>query len=59
MNVIFLQVAEMVLGEDAAEVNGLLQDKSFLYISDSRGCGKLNALEKLLALWSQAPGNKV
>lgn len=53
-------VAEMVLGEDAALLGGLRIDRTFLGLSDVRTCGKLLALEKLLELWSR-PGdsNKV
>ena len=54
------EVADLVLGPDADQVGGLRRDKTFLTISDTRGCGKLLVLEKLLSLWSQ-PGmdNKV
>ena len=49
-----------MLGGDADQVGGLRRDKTFLTISNTRGCGKLLVLEKLLSLWSQ-PGmdNKV
>lgn len=44
-------LAEFILGEDAGLVGGTTQDESFLGLSDAHHCGKMKALELLLAHW--------
>lgn len=52
------QFATAALGEDAVLVGGVQQDESFMGLSDAQHCGKMRALEKLLATWL-AKGDKV
>lgn len=54
-----LEVAGLVFGEDQEAVGGLMLDRNFLTVSDTRTCGKMAALEKLLALWYRQRDNKV
>ena len=51
-------LAELVFGEDASLIGGVSQDESFLGLSDSQHCGKMRALDLLLAHWLQQ-GDKV
>jgi hypothetical protein len=46
-----LAVARLVLGGDVAEAGGYTRGESFLSTSDSSHCGKMAALEQLLAAW--------
>ena len=45
------EVAAMALGEDAHLVGGTDCDAAFRDVSDASRCGKLAALDELLALW--------
>ena len=45
------QIAKFVLGEDAKELGGVVQQHGFLNVSDTAHCGKLAALEQLLEQW--------
>lgn len=51
-------LAEYVLAEDAGLVGGTAQEESFLGLSDTQHCGKMRALELLLAHWVQQ-GDKI
>ena len=47
-----VEVAKLALGEDAAELGGADRaDVNFDRVSSAKHCGKMLALEKLLALW--------
>jgi len=47
-------------GEDVDKVGGAEADNNFMTLSDSRTCGKMTALAKLLDLWyQQESANKV
>jgi len=50
-----LQLAKLALGEDADEAGGLDIDLSFASATDVSRCGKLAALETLLATWYRHP----
>lgn len=52
------EFASAALGEDAALVGGLQQDESFMGLSNAQHCGKMRALENLLATWL-TKGDKV
>eukprot|EP00854_Cymbomonas_tetramitiformis_P026519 gene26519-32549_t len=52
------EVARMVLGEDAVELGGVALGHDFLTLSGSLHCGKMMALEQLLALWKHQPRAK-
>lgn len=47
-----LQIAKMVLADDAGQLGGLLQDTNFLSLSSAEHCGKMAAIEQLLPLWA-------
>ncbi|KAH7372953.1 hypothetical protein KP509_17G031100 [Ceratopteris richardii] len=51
-------LARHVLGEDAYLVGGIAQEESFLGLSETQHCGKMRALEILLAHWLRQ-GDKV
>ena len=52
-------VAELVLGEDLELLGGTAPIASFQQLASTETCGKMAALQKLLALWHEAGGNKV
>ena len=52
-------VAELVLGEDLDILGGTAPIANFQQLANTDTCGKMAALEKLLALWHGAGGNKV
>lgn len=45
------------LGDDVISLGGTVATNDFLALSNSRSCGKLQALEELLARWSRQRGN--
>ena len=52
-------VAELVLGEDLELLGGTAPIANFQQLADTETCGKMAALQKLLALWHADGGNKV
>lgn len=56
-----LEIANLILGEDADALGGLIAGEDYVRLSDTRTCGKLQALEALLQQWYREPGvqNKV
>ena len=52
-------VAELVLGEDLDILGGTTPIANFQQLASTETCGKMAALQKLLALWHADGGNKV
>ena len=51
-------LATFVFEKDAELIGGVMQDESFMGLSDSQHCGKMRALEKLMASWI-SQGDKI
>ena len=52
-------VAELVLGDDLDILGGTAPIANFQQLASTDTCGKMAALQKLLALWHENGGNKV
>eukprot|EP00891_Asterochloris_glomerata_P009978 jgi/Astpho2/9978/e_gw1.00153.8.1_t len=52
-------VAELVLGDDLDDLGGTAPIANFQQLACTETCGKMAALQKLLALWHTNGGNKV
>ena len=44
-------LAVLVFEKDAELIGGVMQDESFMGLSDSQCCGKMRALKKIMASW--------
>lgn len=51
-------LAASVFGKDAELIGGVTQDESFMGLSDAQHCGKMRALDKLMASWI-SQGDKI